>query len=59
MDMIAFENNDLCQKIFMFENKSGNLVKEGLKTNNIQRALVKCNLFYRMDIENIPNFRFF
>jgi len=39
MEMIQFENNDLSQKIFMFENKNGNLVHEGMKSNKIQKAL--------------------
>lgn len=59
MEMIQFENNDLSQKIFMFENKNGNLVQENKKSNKIQEALRKCSLFNGMDIENIPNFRFF
>ena len=59
MDMIAFENNDLCQKIFMFENKLGNLINGSTKTNEIQRALKNCELFNGMDYGNIPNFRFF
>ena len=59
MDMLAYENNDLCQRIFMFENKGGKLVTDKNEHNQIQQALQECSIFEGLDIQNVPSYRFF